>query len=86
MLGQPEAASIIQDALLFRDGIDYRLLAWVIMPNHVHVVVEPLGGNSLSKIVQAWKSVSSHRIKKVFKLDGPLWYREWFERYIRDEE
>ena len=38
-LRQPEVAQIIEDALLHFDGIRYRLIAWTIMPNHVHALI-----------------------------------------------
>jgi len=37
-LGQPEIAEIVAEALQYRDGKVYDLLAYCIMPNHVHVV------------------------------------------------
>ena len=37
-LGQPEIAEIVAEALHYRDGKVYDLLAYCIMPNHVHVV------------------------------------------------
>lgn len=56
-LQQIDAARCVQQILLHKDGEAYRMLAWVIMLNHVHVVIEPL--QELGKIVQAWKSVSA---------------------------
>ena len=38
-----------------------RLLAWCLMPNHVHVVIEMLDGLSLSEIVGSWKSFTAKR-------------------------
>ncbi|HTG20496.1 MAG TPA: hypothetical protein VK681_10660 [Reyranella sp.] len=55
-LGKPEIASLVQDALLHFDGERYRLIAWCLMPNHVHVVVDILDGQSLTGIVRSWKS------------------------------
>lgn len=37
-LGRPEIASIIQNALLHHHGLNYDLHAWVIMPNHGHLL------------------------------------------------
>lgn len=89
-LAHPEAAAIVQKTLLHADGDQYRLLAWCIMPNHVHVLIEPK--TSLSTIVQAWKSVSARRIlalNEEFSLGIPdpkqLWMREYWDRYIRDD-
>ena len=50
-------AAIVQGTLLHFDGERYRLLAWVVMPNHVHVLIETLEGFALSDVVQSWKVV-----------------------------
>src|SRR5882757_8732337 len=52
-LRKPEIAALTQQSLLHFDGQYYRLLAWCIMPNHVHVVTEPMEGHSLSIIVKS---------------------------------
>ena len=53
-LRNPNVAAMVQTALLRFDGERYRLLAWCIMPNHVHVLIQPLV--PLAGIVQSWKS------------------------------
>ena len=62
VLGIPEAAEIVEGALLHFDGERHRLLAWVIMPNHVHVLTEPLPDFSVGGLVQSWKSFTARRI------------------------
>jgi len=62
VLGKPEAAKIVEGALLHFDGARYRLLAWVIMPNHVHALIEPLPGFSVGRLVQSLKSFTARRI------------------------
>ena len=62
VLHQPEMAKTVEGALLHFDGERYRLLAWVIMPNHVHVLVEPLPEFSVARIVQSLKSWTARRI------------------------
>ena len=46
-------AGLVQTALLHGDGVQYRLLAWVVMPNHVHVLAEMLPNYPLYQVVQA---------------------------------
>jgi hypothetical protein len=60
-LRQPEVASIVQNALLHFDGTRYRLLAWCLMPNHVHVVIEMVGDASLSDVLRSLKSFTARR-------------------------
>src|SRR5438552_13362232 len=37
-LRRPEVAAMVEGSLLFRHQVQYDLRAWVIMPNHVHVL------------------------------------------------
>ncbi len=85
LLAEPAVGGIVEERLLWADGEAYRLHAWVVMPNHVHVLCTPLRGHSLSSIVQAWKSVSSRRIGAVVGRQGMLWQADYHDRYIRDE-
>jgi len=85
-LRRPEIAVLVQDALLHFDGDRYRLLAWCLMPNHVHVVIEILGNHSLSDIVRSWKSFTSRRANAQLGRSGPFWHADYFDRYMRDGE
>src|SRR5690349_12721800 len=40
-LKEPGIASLVQDGLLHSDGARYKLSAWVVMPNHVHILATP---------------------------------------------
>ena len=86
-LRRPDIAALVQDALLLHfDGDRYRLLAWCLMPNHVHVVIEIPGNHSLSDIVRSWKSFTSRRANAHLGRTGPFWHADYFDRYIRDDE
>ncbi len=75
-------ADRMQEVLLARHGDEYLLHAWCVMPNHVHVLVEPRGGRALNAIVQSWKSVIAHSPGAA----KPLWQKNYFDRFMRDEE
>ena len=80
-----EIASLAQTALLHSDGKDYGVLAWVIMPNHVHALVE-VWQRPLAKIVQSWKSFIAKQANQMLKQSGDFWQPDYYDRYIRDEE
>ena len=88
-LKHPRMAETMENALLHFDGSRYRLVAWCIMPNHVHVLIQP--GHPLSGIVQSWKSYTgrwalAHNAELELGVPGQsLWMREYWDRYIRDE-
>jgi len=85
-LRKPEIAALTQQSLLHFDGQYYRLLAWCIMPNHVHVVTEPMEGHSLSIIVESWKSFTSRQANAHLGRTGAFWEADYFDRYMRNED
>ena len=89
-LRDPFAAGIVQASFLNFDAQRYRLLAWVVMPNHVHVLVEPINGWTVAKIVATWKKftgrlINEHLTAERQKPLHPLWHREYWDRFMRDE-
>ena len=80
----PKVAEIVQRALVFHDRAKYRLSAWVIMPNHVHLLCTPLSGHSLAEIMHSIKSFTSSEANKMLERSGRFWQKEYFDRYIRN--
>jgi REP element-mobilizing transposase RayT len=68
ILRQDNHARVVEESLLFGDGERYRLLAWVIMPNHVHVLIEQKAAWPLAKVVQSWKRHTSREIHRCMGL------------------
>jgi REP element-mobilizing transposase RayT len=85
-LRRAEIARLVQEALLHFDGDRYRLLAWCVMPNHVHTLVETQEGFPLADIVHSWKSFTGHEANKILSRTGEFWQRDYFDRYVRDAE
>jgi putative transposase len=81
-----EVAEVVESALLHFDGQRHRLLAWCIMPNHGHLVIEAREGHSLSDVVRNWKSFTAHRANMFLGRSGRFWQSDYFDRYMRNEE
>ncbi len=86
LLRQEAVASLVQDALHHLDGNRYQLLAWCIMPNHVHVVAYFNEGASLPEVLHSWKSHTAHAANKLLGRSGEFWQAESYDHLIRDEE
>ncbi len=78
-------AEIVENALLHFDGARYRLIAWCVMPNHVHTMIEPVGHWTLAEVVGSWKSFTAKQANSLLGQTGAFWQREYFDRYIRNE-
>lgn len=86
LLRQTKLAGLVQDALHYFNGERYQLHAWVIMPNHVHVLCRQHCGHNLGNIIQSWKSFTAHAINRAIGGTGTVWQADYFDRYIRDED
>lgn len=89
LLRHPAFAEIAQNTLKSLHLQRYRLLAWVVMPNHVHVLFKPLAGWSVADTVGFWKKFSARKICEWQRSHGgepasPVWQREYWDRYMRD--
>ncbi|HEY9871631.1 MAG TPA: transposase [Candidatus Obscuribacterales bacterium] len=85
-LSRPDVAHMVEGALLHFDGVRYCLHAWVIMPNHVHVLLTPCQEHSLSQVLQSWKSFTAKKANALLNRQGPFWQGEYFDRFIRSEK
>ena len=83
-LAEPETAEIVARTLQHFNGARYRLFAWVVMPNHVHVLFEPLG-RPVGEIVRGWKSFTARAINQRGGEVGRFWAADYFDRFVRDE-
>ena len=84
-LRQPEIAAQMADVLRFHAGQRFDLLAWVIMPNHVHAVVRPLPGFTLSQILHSWKGYGAKEANRLLQRAGDFWQGESYDHLVRDE-
>src|SRR5206468_11111195 len=82
-LANPRITEVIEENWLHFDGQRYRLIAWVIMPNHVHLVLE-VWHVPLSDIVHSWKSYTAQIANRLLHRRGALWQEDFWDRYIRD--
>jgi len=86
-LSKPEIAELVAGALQHFAGQRYELRAWVVMPNHVHAVVWPMPGHTLSDILHSWKSFTSSAANRLLRRTGEtFWQTESFDHWIRDDE
>ena len=83
-LREPQIGSMMEDALLCFDGQRYRLIEWVVMPNHVHLLVELFSEWLLPEVLRSWKSFTSHEANRILGRSGQFWQEDYFDRFIRD--
>jgi hypothetical protein len=75
-------AEMVQRTLLNNDGKKYRLSAWVVMPNHVHLLATRFVICALAEIMESFKSITSHKANRTLGRSGQFWMPDYFDRYI----
>jgi REP element-mobilizing transposase RayT len=84
-LRNPAIADVVAVALCHFDDKRYRLSAWCVMPNHVHVVAHFFPGETLASIVHSWKSFTAKKANHILGSTGAFWQREYYDHLVRDE-
>ncbi len=80
----PVNSKIVEDALLHFQDQRYHLFAWVVMPNHVHVLVRVFEDYSIADVISSRKGFTAHEINKHVGRKGQLWEKGFYDRYMRD--
>jgi DNA polymerase-3 subunit alpha len=76
----------VENALRHFDGDRYLLGGYVIMPNHVHILVRPAMEHKLPDILQSWKSFTAKEANKLLGRTGEFWQPESFDHIVRSEQ
>ena len=82
---EPAERELVLGALRFHHGTKYTLYAAVVMNDHVHALLTPLGSRRLERVVRAWKSFTSRKLARGPESSEKTWLPEHFDCIIRDE-
>jgi REP element-mobilizing transposase RayT len=83
-LKRREVAQICEEVLLKHNRQTYALQAWVIMPNHVHLVVD-IWDVPLAKLINDWKGATAREANKWLGRRGQFWLEDYYDTLIRNE-
>jgi REP element-mobilizing transposase RayT len=84
-LARADIGGLVENALLHFDADRYGLLAWCVMPNHVHGVIETHEGYPLGEVIHSWKSFTAKEANKLLERRGDFWMPDYHDRFIRDD-
>jgi REP element-mobilizing transposase RayT len=88
--GQQELDSVERDLVVTAikrfAGQRYELAAYVVMDDHVHVLLTPIPRFELQSILHTWKSFTAREMQRTTKRFGRVWQDEYFDRMIRDDK
>ena len=83
-LRDPELRQLVEAAFQFGQGDRYDLLAWVIMPNHVHVAFVLHAAWTLEQVLHGWKLHTARQLNLRLGRSGQFWQHDYFDRLLRD--
>ena len=84
-LMQPEVATVV--ARILREGVTaggYDLAAYVLMPNHVHLLLKP--EDALPRQIAWIKGRTAFEANRILKRSGSFRAKDYFDRWIRDRD
>ena len=84
VLANQEIRRMVADAILFQNEDKYVVYAFVVMPNHVHILMSPLTNTTVVDIIGKIKSFTSKKINKALHTTGKVWQNGIFDRIVRD--
>jgi putative transposase len=80
-------AQIVFDAICYRNGKEYELIAYCIMPNHVHMIINvERSDTSFYKVLQSLKAHTARECNKILNRSGAFWQHESYDHVIRNSK
>ena len=84
ILADKKVRDIVVDSILFFDNKHYLLHSFVIMPNHVHILLTPIGNAPILDDIGKIKRFTAVRINRILGTEGKIWQKGTFDRLVRD--
>ena len=85
-LRDPRLRAFLENSLRFVDNDRCTIYAYVIMPNHVHILLQTNPGEDCATIMGSVRQFSAKHINLQLNRRGALWMKEPFDRLIRSRE
>ena len=86
VLRRRDLREIVGDSLRHFDGDRYCLGDFVVMPNHVHLIVCLLGDTEIEPQCTSWKRFTARQINRSLGTRGRFWQEESFDHLVRSPE
>ncbi|MDB6119616.1 MAG: hypothetical protein JWO08_3397, partial [Verrucomicrobiaceae bacterium] len=82
-LWQPDVSAIVAESFRHFDGDRYELDSFVVMPNHVHVLLGVAGRGAMRRQCRNWKKYTATQINERLGRSGQFWQWESFDHLVR---
>lgn len=86
ILGNKNVRQIVVEALRHYNYREYLLHSFIVMPNHLHILLSPLTDKPINNIIGRIKGFTSFKIKKLLGIDSEIWQQGMFDRIVRSDD
>jgi len=86
VLRESRLSTIVAASLRHFDGVRYHLGDFVVMPNHVHLLVQFLGDATPKAQCKSWKRFTAAEVNRILGQHGHFWQDESFDHLVRSED
>lgn len=86
VLGNENVRQIVVGALRHYNYREYLLHSFIVMPNHLHILLSPLTDKPINNIIGRIKGFTSFEIKKMLGIDNEIWQQGMFDRIVRSDD
>ncbi|QJW98214.1 transposase [Frigoriglobus tundricola] len=86
VLRRPELAGIVAASIRYFDGDRYRVTDFVVMPNHVHLLVSFPSETQMLAQCESWKHYTAVRLNKALGRKGRFWQVDGFDHLVRSDQ
>ncbi len=90
LLQRDDIREVIAESFHYFDNQRYKLLAYSIMPNHIHVLILPKTQENgdifpIQHIIYTWKKYTALAINRLIGKTGNFWQKEGYDHLVRDD-
>ena len=83
---EPDERALVANAIEHFHTQRYHLIAYVVMDDHVHVLLRLTPGTELEATVHTWKSYTANKLQRTRIRESRVWQGEYFDRIMRDSD
>ncbi|MCI0530608.1 MAG: transposase [candidate division Zixibacteria bacterium] len=84
--GENNCEILLRVVRYYRERLSFRVYGYVILPDHIHALIQVPEGLDISTIMHCIKRASAYQINQILHTKGPVWQAGYHEHVIRDEK
>lgn len=84
ILRREDVRNVLVEALYYYNNKEYLLHTFVVMPNHVHILLSSLTNKPINNIIGKVKGFTTFQLRKSLGINEDIWQKGIFDRILRN--